>query len=144
VRSNRYNPTGPGELSDVTSNGEKTGGGGSKSNAVAIGGGVAGGLAVIAVVAFLTIRRRRQKLGQDYNDTKHTEAISQYNTAPPSMDHTYDVLVSTAYLQGRPAQQPDIINNPEYIYIGSPQSEETSPPSIGFPNPPSPSSLMPA
>ncbi|KAG0316867.1 hypothetical protein BGZ97_006280 [Linnemannia gamsii] len=129
VRSNRYNPTGPGELSDVTSNGEKTGGGGSKSNAVAIGGGVAGGLAVIAVVAFLTIRRRRQKLGQDYNDTKHTEAISQYNTAPPSMDHTnpqsHIQLLQSELAQSQKQLAIQNSGNPKYDPNALPTTEHT-------------------
>lgn len=142
VRGNSYNPTGSGELPNVTNTREKAGAGGTKSNAAVIGGGVAGGLAVIAVIAFLAVRRLRQKRYQDYSDTKRAEAISQYDPAPPSIEHTYDVPVSTVHLQGKEVQQPEIINNPHYTYVGSPQSEATPPSTIGSPNTPSPPALI--
>ncbi|KAG0282381.1 hypothetical protein BGZ96_000543 [Linnemannia gamsii] len=131
VRGNSHNPTGSGEPPGVTDAGEKTGGGGTKSNSAAIGGGVAGGLVVIAVIAFLAVRRLRQKRDRNYIDTKHSEAVSQYDHALPSLEHTYDAPVSTAYLQGKPVQQPDIINNPQYTYVGSPQSGATKHPPAG-------------
>jgi hypothetical protein len=119
--------TGSGSESESGSTGGGLGAGGeeiradvvSMNEGVAIGSGVAGAVVVVAVIAFLVIRRRRQ------HDIKSIKMVLPNKSILPSMEKTSDGPLKRDFSQGRmnPQQQQQIISNsnPQFTSKNEPQ-----------------------
>ncbi|KAF9140252.1 hypothetical protein BGX30_006788 [Mortierella sp. GBA39] len=108
-----YSP-GSGDSSPSSSNGANSGGGDSKSSSIgAIVGGVVGGLVVIALVAFLFIRNRRQK---NAVPVEPKPADTNTNSQDPNQ-HGSSMQMQQKYAQQQHQQQPQIYDQQQqYLY----------------------------